>query len=479
MPAKRIAASICAAVLACASTLSARAADPPPAEVVDAGDSRAVPEAPWNVLEHGGHSLEFHGYYRYGYGWTPSGDAMPSFGAPGAPAKYRLGNENVQGGEVIFDYRYYLDGIPPDSRRNETGSRFIQLQGRWDEFQDIRDLDKLFLEFSNDHTKEAFVRLGNFLGDGTHVWFGRRYYDRQDIHLIDHFWLNAAQGSDYGGGIEGIKLPGGKTVDVAALYAYDEGARQAPLQATGDDIDSYVVDVRLRGYSFGPASTLTLVGQLGYRPKYDAPASVAVAGLTPDDKHGFGLGAYHELTTSSGRDKTGVMFRKGAAMVQSDFNSRAPTELQGYDLDRAWSLEINNDLLVEMAPRWSLQWAAVARYENAGHPGFDPKATGDSILWLSTGVRPLFYLRPKLNVAWESGFDYIDNERIGAKGVLWKNTVALEIQKRPGYFERPVFRVFATYGSWSDDLKGTIATTSEFVNRTTGFVFGLQVETAW
>jgi hypothetical protein len=37
----------------------------------------------------------------------------------------------------------------------------------------------------------------------------------------------------------------------------------------------------------------------------------------------------------------------------------------------------------------------------------------------------------------------------------------------------------ATYGTWADDLKGTIAPTSEFVNRTTGFVFGLQVETAW
>ena len=39
------------------------------------------------------------------------------------------------------------------------------------------------------------------------------------------------------------------------------------------------------------------------------------------------------------------MYRQGAAMVQNDFNSRAPTELQGYDLDDAWSLEANNDLL--------------------------------------------------------------------------------------------------------------------------------------
>ena len=111
------------------------------------------------------------------------------------------------------------------------------------------------------------------------------------------------------------------------------------------------------------------------------------------------------------------MYRRGAAMVQNDFNSRAPTELEAYDLDEAWSLEANNDFFVEMAPRWSLQWATVARYEDTGHPGFDENGTGESILWLSTGIRPMFYIKPKFNLAWESGIDYIDNQRIGAKGV--------------------------------------------------------------
>jgi len=474
------AAHIGSAILSFAMSEAAHAADPPADTVVIARDNSHPFQSGWNVLDAGDHSLEFHGYYRYGYGWTTDAEPMPSFGAPGAPAKYRLGNEEVQGGEAIFDYRYYPDGVPMDSREHETGSRFIQLQGRWDEFQNIRDIDQLFLEFSNDHTKEAFIRFGNFLGDGTHAWFGRRYYDRQDIHVIDHFWLNVAQGSDYGGGIEGIKLGGHKTVDVAALYAYDEGARQAPVDPTHDDIDSYMLDVRLRGFSFGPDSRLAIVGQIGYRPSYDAPIGVGLAGLKADSKHGFGFGAYHELTNVwGGRNRTGVMYREGAAMVQNDFNSRAPTELQGYDLEEAWSLEANNDLFVEMAPRWSLQWATVARYQNTGHPGFDENATGESILWLSTGIRPMFYIKPKFNLAWESGLDYIDNDRIGAKGVLWKNTLALQFQQRPGYFERPVFRLFVTHGNWSDDLKGAVATNSEFIDHTSGFTFGLQVEAAW
>lgn len=441
-----------------------------PAEVEEA----EVKKPKWNHWEFGNSSLDFNGYYRYGYGWTPDGDPMPSFQAPGASAKYRLGNEEVQGGEIVLDYRYYFDG-PPPADKEKSDARFLQLQGRWEEFRNIREIDELFLEFGNDFTKEAFVRLGNFIASGTHIWFGRRFYDRQDIHMIDHFWLNVAQGSDYGGGVEGIKLWDKKTLDVAAFYAYDESAEVE----TGDNINSYMLDFRLRGYSFGPDSSLTLVGQIGYRPEYETPAGVSLLGLDTDDKYGFAFGGYHELKNvwGEGRNKTGFMFRQGATMVQNDFNSRAPTEALGYDLDKAWSIEANNDLLIELAPRWSMQWTAVARYEDFG--AADPVTGGDSIMWLSTGVRPMFYLTPQVNIAFESGLDWIDNERIAAEGFLWKNTIALQFQDKPGYFERPVFRIFGTYANWSDDLEGKIATNSEFVNDTDGFIFGVQLEHWW
>jgi maltoporin len=437
----------------------------------------AAPKPKWNHWEFGNSSLDFNGYYRYGYGWTPDGEPMPSFQAPGALSKYRLGNEEVQGGEIVLDYRYYFDG-PPPAEKDKTAARYLQLQGRWEEFRNIRDIEELFLEFGNDFTKEAFVRLGNVIGDGTHIWFGRRFYDRQDIHMIDHFWLNVAQGSDYGGGIEGIKLWDKKTLDVAAFYAYDESAELA-FEGNDENIDSYMLDARLRGYSFGKDSSLTLVGQIGYRPGYDVPSGVSLGDT--GDKYGIGLGGYHELKNvwGEGRNKTGFMFRQGAAMVQGDFNSRAPHELQGYDLDDAWSVEANNDLLIELAPRWSMQWVAVARHEETGDDGTDPEATGSSITWLSTGVRPMFYLTSHVNIAYETGLDWIDNERIGAEGFVWKNTVALQFQDKPGYFERPVFRIFGTYANWSDDLEGRVATNSEFVNDTDGFIFGVQLEHWW
>ncbi|MBX2804663.1 MAG: carbohydrate porin [Hyphomicrobiales bacterium] len=424
----------------------------------------------WNEWSYGNSTLDFHGYYRIGYGWDRDGEAMPAFQAPGSLAKYRLGNEDFQGGEIVIDYRYWLDGVP--RLGGPENSRFIQLQGRWEDFESIQNLDELYLEFDNDHTKEMFIRFGNFLGDGTHAWFGRRFYDRKDIHMIDHFWLNVAQGSDYGGGIEGIKLDGDKTLDIAAFYAYDESVEQE----TGDNIDSYMFDVRMRNLMIVPDGKLTLIGQVGYRPEYEASAT----GVDPDpqDEFGFGFGAYHELANvMGGRMNTGFMFRQGAALVQNDFNSRAPTEDQGYDLSEAFSVEFNNDLVIEPNEDWSLQWASVARYEDFG--AADPTAgLGESILWLSTGIRPVYYLTDNFNIAFESGIDWIDNDRLGVSGHVWKNTIALQLQKQRGYFERPVIRAFATYASWDDDLKGEVGGIN-FDDDTSGIVYGIQLESWW
>src|SRR5499427_4514947 len=47
-------------------------------------------------------SFEFHGYFRSGYGLNSEGGQQVAFAAPGAGAKYRLGNEAETYGELIF-----------------------------------------------------------------------------------------------------------------------------------------------------------------------------------------------------------------------------------------------------------------------------------------------------------------------------------------------------------------------------------------
>ena len=47
-------------------------------------------------------SFEFHGYLRSGYGLNSRGGQQVTFQAPGADAKYRLGNEAETYAELIF-----------------------------------------------------------------------------------------------------------------------------------------------------------------------------------------------------------------------------------------------------------------------------------------------------------------------------------------------------------------------------------------
>jgi maltoporin len=47
-------------------------------------------------------SFEFHGYFRSGYGLNSLGGQQVAFQAPGADAKYRLGNETETYAELIF-----------------------------------------------------------------------------------------------------------------------------------------------------------------------------------------------------------------------------------------------------------------------------------------------------------------------------------------------------------------------------------------
>src|ERR1700722_10212276 len=47
-------------------------------------------------------AFEFHGYFRSGYGMNSAGGQQVAFQAPGAGAKFRLGNEAETYGELIF-----------------------------------------------------------------------------------------------------------------------------------------------------------------------------------------------------------------------------------------------------------------------------------------------------------------------------------------------------------------------------------------
>ena len=55
--------------------------------------------------------VEFHGYFRAGYGRDNQGGPQVGFQAPGALSKYRLGNEAENYGEIMFAKNFYVPNM--------------------------------------------------------------------------------------------------------------------------------------------------------------------------------------------------------------------------------------------------------------------------------------------------------------------------------------------------------------------------------
>ena len=98
--------------------------------------------------------------------------------------------------------------------------------------------------------------------------------------------------------------------------------------------------------------------------------------------------------------------------------------------------------------------------------------------WINTGARPIWFFSKHASLAFEAGFDNIDDGRGRYAGWLRKFTIAPQIATGPEFFSRPVLRIFATYASWTDGLRGFVGGNA-YLDRQRGFSAGVQMETWW
>jgi len=415
----------------------------------------------WNKLEKNNHSVGFHGYVRTGWGSAEGGDTMASFQAPGASAKYRLGNETETYSEIGLDYRYNIDGTGSDD------DRFIQLYGMLSGAAPFNDHEDFTFDLNEDSNSQSFIRYGNAFGDGVHAWLGRRFYDRKDIHMNDYFWLNTSGNAEIGGGVEGIPLGMGRLSVAAFDNDAEELSDRLGVATDTKDLHTYALDVRYKEIPTFKNGHINFWGMLAHRPKE--------AAINYGTENGFGVGLWHEQdSVLNASMTTAALYRQGSAI---DGVNKAG----GYNLTDAYTVEVNNSLLVESREDYAIQWATVLRHENRGVNG---TGGGDTISWASTGVRPVFFLNDYVSLATELGVDYVDNDVLGVNGALGKGTIAVQLQKEKGYYARPSLRLFATGASWSDDFRGLVANGSPasattYADDTSGYTFGVQLETWW
>ncbi|HET9714369.1 MAG TPA: carbohydrate porin, partial [Pyrinomonadaceae bacterium] len=248
-------------------------------------------------LEDQAKTFEFHGYLRSGYGLNSRGGQQVAFQAPGADAKYRLGNEAETYAELIFVNNL----VNPE---HDPGKAWIKTEvlveantsnsANWGSFANGIGNDQF-------RFREAFVQAGNVFESqpGAKFWAGQRYYRRYQSHIND-FYISDMSG--YGGGVEDLNVKVGKMA-----VAFLAGARPDITTENGNYAKSNI-DVRLYDVK-APGGKLAAWFNFA-----NAKGGTTAKGDIIPSSSGYAFGVAHQrLEWKGGYNWFSVQYGKGAA----------------------------------------------------------------------------------------------------------------------------------------------------------------------
>ena len=396
-------------------------------------------------------SFEFHGYFRSGYGLNGAGGQQVAFQAPGAGAKYRLGNEAETYGGFIFVNNWLNPEHATDKAWMKTE---VMFEANTTNSASYASFPK---GLGNDQfrLREAFIQAGNVLQSqpDAKFWAGERYYRRQHIEINDFYPLDM---SGYGGGVEDVNLKFAKLA-----VAYLSGARPDIVTENGN-LAKNNVDVRLYGLK-GPLGLWG--GWFDFAATKGGKTSDGTVIPTTD---GYAVGLRHQhLEWHGGYNTFMIQYGTGAA---SNFSTSIDDPTR-YLRSSARLLAVEH-LLLQPNDKFAIMPIFVYQRLKDGNPKHPWEQ------WVSFGARPEIFFTKYLSLAMEAGFDHTRSATGQYEGWLRKVTIAPQIGAGRKFFSRPVLRAFLTYANWSDGLRGFVGG-NPYLRRTNGLTYGLQAETWW
>lgn len=408
--------------------------------------------------------FEYHGYLRSGFGFNGKLGDQEAFGAPGAPAKYRLGNETETYGEAIFINNWIRPETAAETLFFKTEILLTFVTANDSNF-DANDVFTI---------RESFAQAGGVIESKPDLkfWAGQRYYHRHDTHIHDFFYLSM---SGYGGGFEDLKLGSDAAGKLAGGYFGASSSSPDLLTEDGRPV-KHVIDLRLEDVALAGQATFWVAGSM-----YPGGDLAAGGGELPSAS-GFAVGAIHTYPEFlGGFNKIAFQYGTGP-LVDYDVFFKQPADTPeapnpGLTVEDAWRFRALDAFVIEMAPTLSFMGTAVFQLSDYG-------ADSDSKeMWISVGGRPVFHFTDYINLAFEAGFDYTDSDFGGTdggelSGWLTKLTLAPQIQAGRNFWGRPAIRAYLTYAFWADDFEGRIGGTP-YATDTAGLGAGLQMEAWW
>lgn len=417
--------------------------------------------------------VDITGYFRAGYGRDDKGGPQVAFQAPGSMAKYRLGNEAENYGELTFGKNFYvpdlfkLDPAPrPDGTPTGPIARFQTTMSIYNPYEDL--LSSGSTDFG---LPEVWGSIGNVVAaqPSMKFWAGSRFYRRHDIHINDFYFYNM---SGTGGGVEDIALPFGKFAFAWIGAASSSGVSDLPVPDANNEAGFTKVNFDFRLYEVPvPLGK----GEFGFVYSRSDSGLDSNGNSAPDsDGYAVTFLHTHEGLFGDGVNKFALQFGTGAATTfTSGFETFAQTNgvfIRPFE-DDSWRFRVTEHFTANLSDVFSVGPALVYQVT-------DYNDAGDRVEWASAGVRPVLHFNKFVSLAFEGGVDWVKDEAADTSGYLYKLTLAPQVSLGNKFFSRPVIRGFVTYAQWGDDFQGQVGG-NDYANEDHGLTYGVQMEAWW
>lgn len=401
-------------------------------------------------------SIDFHGYARSGVGSSSKGGSIVCYGKyVGSWGTYRLGNECDTYTEMQFDANL-AEKAGTAFKLHTMLAYGTQQTGDWE------------------NTSPAFRQIwaeATNVGSGplasASLWVGKRFYKRQDVHMLDFFYNN---NSGPGAGIENVDFGFAKfsfaymrkTEQDWSGYETGRFGNYRPEVANGglNSVTNY--DFRLEGIQLGESGGAidVFMNIVGKNNRSNA------AGVKAEAKGGWGFTAQHTIGVLGGFNRAVFQYAKDASTLEGSANLNFNGKYEAFRLFDHLVFDFGD-------------------INGSAFMGYSRVKDGDKSFTM--GVRPWYHFNDLYSIGAEAGYT---NSRHNGGGTdrISKLTLAGQIAPGKGYWARPSLRAYYTFANWSDSLKGTNVaalgrdygvTAQGYENATSGSTYGLQMEAWW
>ncbi len=334
--------------------------------------------------------------------------------------------------------------------------------------------------------RQAWAGAKNLLGQGDDfLWIGKRYYKREDIHILDEYYYNV---SGTGVGLENVVLGLGKISlawtrndkdakkDDVNIYSMKSEYKYKGLKDNNKPAKVKVNTYDVR-YEFPVWDGASLqLGSTYLEAEKDKNGSYRTYTIEKENSIGDGLNLSAELNIGllGGFNKTVVQSFSGSSAADVHYGTGSSVY---YDEGQGWRLINWGD--VHFTKEFGM-FHVVQYAHSSGFKSYDSERSVNLV------VRPYYQLTKMTKLLAEVGW-FADKKTANTddKGVQSyvskhgsKYTLAYAISPdASNFWSRPEFRFYVSHVSVSDNM--SIGPTNEWVRQTSDNMFGAQVEAWW